>query len=336
MYSILFFHLLTFGGIAANSKPPTQRMLDFILAVDRPRDWHAQNLLSNPGHYSFPIRLLGASAAATVQQSRFGARVYFNTLLAPGAGISRSFKYGVIALADLERDLRGWDSLYVAGRMQKPIRVLSPDALPAAISEAAADNISAAASAALLTLPARFKETDLYHAAAGLSYSGDVRMTMRAEVAEKVPNIVRANITRFRGLYKAAVSDSGVDVHQADGIWERNIGTDSQHLLLQRLPFRVLSGAGRVFGAPDGHSREALVADLAKRDASQLRNALLATIAVIVSRSSLRQSIKGIVTVGLGTSVRYVAAKVQKAMSARPRVASGTKTSRQRGVTASH
>jgi mitochondrial translocator assembly and maintenance protein 41 len=295
-------------------------MLDFILAVERPRDWHEQNMLCNPSHYSAPIRILGASAAAAVQQSRFGAGVYFNTLLAPSAGVARSFKYGVIALADLERDLRAWDFLYVAGRMQKPIRVLTPGPFPPGLKLAAADNIAAAASAALLTLPSRFNESELYLAAAGLSYGGDVRMALRAEVADKVSNIVRANLSRFRGLYHSALSSECIDLHRTGDVWVRGINADSQHRLLQRLPARVLAGVGHVFGAPRGDSQDSLAADLARRDAAHLRVALLSTIAGIVSRSSLRQSLKGIITAGLGTSVRYVATKVQKAIYARPRV----------------
>lgn len=33
-------------------------------------------------------------------------------------------KYGVIAVEDLVHDLRTWSTLYVSGRMQKPVRTL--------------------------------------------------------------------------------------------------------------------------------------------------------------------------------------------------------------------
>lgn len=36
-------------------------------------------------------------------------------------GKERVIKYGVISMDQLKRDLREWDSLYVAGRLQKPV-----------------------------------------------------------------------------------------------------------------------------------------------------------------------------------------------------------------------
>lgn len=290
-------------------------MLDFILAVDCPRSWHAENMAINPSHYSGPLRWLGPRAATAIQTS-FGAGVYFNTLLS----LPRSFKYGVIAVSDLERDLQGWESLYVAGRMHKPIRVLSRSPLPARLTQAAERNLSAATSAALLTLPARFSEADLYQAAAGLSYAGDIRMAVRAEVADKVRNIVRANLVRFRGLYHGAVADANVR-RRGEGIWERGLEPSEQRLLLQRLPKKVLWGVCDTLGVRRGQSDS--VMELSHKDAGHVKSALLSTIAAIVSRSSLRQTVKGLATAGVGTSIRYAAAKVSKALSARRKPASG-------------
>jgi mitochondrial translocator assembly and maintenance protein 41 len=304
------------------------RMLDFILAVDSPHRWHMENMARNPSHYALPFRLLGPAAAARVQQSSYGARVFYNTLLAPPSSPHRSFKYGVIALEDLQTDLRAWESLYVAGRMHKPIRVLSPGPAPPGIRQAAQCNIAAATSAALLTLPARFSETELYLAAARLSYAGDVRMTFRAEVADKVHDIVRANLVHFRGLYDAALSDMPVS-RSDSGIWERRMGRAGQLDLIQRLPQRVVQGASSVLlgGLPQATDRAELTSALSQRDAAQLRSALLTTVSAIVFRASVSQSVKGLLTAGLGTSVRYVTAKFSKALCARRRVLSSVKRS---------
>lgn len=295
-------------------------MLDVILAVDCPHAWHTANLRMNPSHYSIPLRFLGAGATTVLQRS-FGAGVYFNTLLSPPA-----FKYGVIALADLHRDLSSWDTLYIAGRMHKPIRVLSSTALPSVTQTALSSNLSAATSAALLTLPQHFQEADLYHAAAALSYAGDIRMALRAEVSDKVRNIVRANMMHFRGLYDSTVSDAGVLRRGGTGgVWERSLGSEEQARLLDRLPRRVLLGVGRALGvhAEGGEGGAAwkheMTGEVARKDISEVRVAVLGVVAGIVAKSSLRQSLKGVLTAGVGTSVRYVTQKVRKAVAARRR-----------------
>ena len=35
----------------------------------------------------------------------------------------KDVKYGVISTAALQRDLETWDTLYIAGRLQKPVRL---------------------------------------------------------------------------------------------------------------------------------------------------------------------------------------------------------------------
>ena len=62
-------------------------------------------------------------------------------------------KYGVIGTQLLYDDLQYWDSLYIAGRMQKPVLMLKDYAkLPLARK----NNLDAAFITALLLLPERF------------------------------------------------------------------------------------------------------------------------------------------------------------------------------------
>lgn len=326
------------------------RVRDFVLAVDSAEAWHAANLRANPSHYAAPLRWAGAAAIARLQRARFGAGVHFNTLLAS----ARPFKYGVIAVDDLARDLRDWDTLYIAGRMHKPVRQMTPaESTPPVVRDAAAANLSAATAAALLSLPARFKEADLYRAAARLSYAGDVRMALRAEAPDKVRAIVHGAEPRFRALYAAAVSDAaaaglvrrppdcpslqdppGEAATAVPATWERDRGAAATAALLRQLPRGVVAAAAAAHGLrvgragagvadapvgepPDEHGVRALAA----RDASEVGRAVLAAVGAIVRRSSVRQSAKGLVTAGVGTSVRYVAAKIASALAAQRRAA---------------
>lgn len=62
-------------------------------------------------------------------------------------------KYGVIGTQLLYDDLQRWDSLYIAGRMQKPVLMLKDYAkLPSARK----NNLDAALTMALLLLPQQF------------------------------------------------------------------------------------------------------------------------------------------------------------------------------------
>ena len=174
-------------------------MVDCVFAVDDPLEWHRANMASNPSHYSFLAA--GGPRIVTAVQESFGSRMYYNThvplpLGARGAP-GQLMKYGVVSSANLLDDLHTWSFLYAAGRMHKPVHTLvaRPD-----ISAAATANLSAAASAALLSLPASFSAWDLYLRIAGLSYAGDFRMTF-GEHPDKVANIVSGSAVHFHVLY---------------------------------------------------------------------------------------------------------------------------------------
>ena len=67
---------------------------------------------------------MGSKVIANMQ-AKYGAQMYFNTLVPFEEGL---VKYGVISRADFISDLLDWDTLYAAGRLQKPVRILEkPD-----------------------------------------------------------------------------------------------------------------------------------------------------------------------------------------------------------------
>lgn len=289
--------------IPQNNVAPSTRMVDIILAVKDPQSWHTENLHSNPAHYSF-LSLLGTRAIAATQRSSFGARIYFNTIMGPAP-----FKYGVVAEDDLITDLTTWENLYVSGRMQKPIRLLSTPSRK--LKDAMSANVNAAAAAALLTLPERFSEAELYEAVASLSYTHDVRMSLAVEVRSKVSDIVTGNIERFRAMYRKSRPLQDV-IRGRDGVWRRAIGSASQEKLLSNLPRNV---TGRIAGLLGYRERD--VDRAASVDSRKLSGAVVAAIGSVVAKSSLRQTIKGLATAGVTTSARYVAAKLGRALRAR-------------------
>ena len=280
----------------------SSRMIDLILAVDDPIRWHHDNLQRNPAHYSF-ISLMGANIVSATQTG-FGAKVYFNTIMG-----SMPFKYGVVSVEDLVNDLVNWENLYVSGRMQKPIRWLSNPNMR--LRKAMKSNINAASAAALLTLPEKFSESDLYAAITSLSYTKDIRTTLSMEAHTKVQDIVRMNMNRFRNMYSQSTGLQFIS-RGRDGIWRRDIADSTQQQLLAALPVGMRRRIANTLGSSD-------VEGVASVEKTRLSQAVVAAIGAVVARSSLRQTMKGVLTAGLGTSARYVASKFFKAVGSRLR-----------------
>ncbi|NXQ76719.1 TAM41 protein, partial [Quiscalus mexicanus] len=174
-------------------------MLDFVFAVDDVVTWHMTNLLKNRSHYSF-LKFFGPKKISTIQG--YGAGIYYNTLV-PCNG--RMIKYGVISTDALIEDLLHWKTLYVAGRLQKPVKILAQNE-NSRLQAALVSNLKSAVIASFLMLPESFSEEDLFLQIAGLSYSGDFRMII-GEDRFKVQNIVKPNIAHFQKLYSTILQD---------------------------------------------------------------------------------------------------------------------------------
>lgn len=173
------------------------KIIDFIFGVSYTQHWHSLNLTEHPDHYSGLKYLPYSSGAISQIQDRIGAGVYFNPFITVNGTM---IKYGVVNLDTLARDLSEWDTLYLAGRLQKPVKVLRDDPR---IRLANQVNLISALRTALLMLPEKFTERQLYERIAGLSYMGDPRMNsyVTSENPNKVSNIVGAQLPGFRQLY---------------------------------------------------------------------------------------------------------------------------------------
>eukprot|EP01104_Vermistella_antarctica_P021438 TRINITY_DN9691_c0_g1_i1.p1 TRINITY_DN9691_c0_g1~~TRINITY_DN9691_c0_g1_i1.p1 ORF type:complete len:320 (-),score=47.69 TRINITY_DN9691_c0_g1_i1:124-1083(-) len=275
-------------GYSQSEKPP---MVDYILGVSDPCDWHRHNIQRNPSHYS-ALRYLGASAVTAIQNTSAG--IYFNPFVR-GVG-NMEAKYGVISVDRLMDDLTAWSSLYVSGRLHKPVRLLS--SLPS-IDEAMRVNCAHAVNVAMLLLPETFSDRELYHQIAALSYLGDIRMGI-AENPLKVDNIVNANLPRFRDLYSEVLRGVQADAlsHNNDYTqFTKNISTEATARLVRTLPSGLLAGMGTL----DEPLAPAQVDSL-------LRGAISRKVATF-SRS---QTLKGVWSAGLVRSATYGVQKLMK------------------------
>ncbi|KAF9046577.1 mitochondrial matrix Mmp37-domain-containing protein [Panaeolus papilionaceus] len=295
----------TEGSAQVAVKKADRPMVDFIFAVTHPAHFHSINMHQNPSHYPLHARTFGSDYVSKVQA--LGPGVWFNAYVPMG---DVTIKYGVTTVDNLCADLLSWRTLYLAGRMHKPLRIIKDDARVRLTQQV---NLTSAVRAALLTLPERFTETELYERIAGISYSGDPRMVLPAENRGKVGNIVRKQGRQFGELYGRLIGGlPGVE------IIEQDLSARARAMHLKKLPEHLLQGVKANYARRWGHE---VIAELEKDEGAywvklagdeSLTRVLQEEMAGIVRGPATVQSLKGIVSAGLGKSIKYSSAKIGK------------------------
>lgn len=282
-----------------------KNMLDFVFAVDDPITWHTMNLMQNRKHYSF-LKFLGPKKISTIQNDH-GAAVYYNTLV-PVDG--RIIKYGVISTESLIDDLLHWKTLYVAGRLHKPVKIIVQGD-NGKLRAALVGNLKSAVTASFLMLPESFSEEDLYLQIAGVSYSGDFRMVIGEDKA-KVANIVKDNVQHFRILYNNILLECPQVVFKPQqGKLEVDKSPEGQFIQLMSLPRTLQQSITRLVDPP-GKNRDVEEILLQVAQDPDCGSVVQQAISSIVKSPSITQSAKGVVTAGLLKSVSYSSKKLQK------------------------
>lgn len=319
----------------------TGKMIDYIFGVSFTEHWHSLNLNQHRDHYS-TVRWLGSGIVRRIQDN-WGAGVYFNPYITVNGTL---IKYGVVNLDTLRRDLSEWDTMYLAGRLQKPVKILRDDA---SVRVANQVNLISAVRTALLLLPESFTEQELYGTIAGLSYRGDLRMSFNAENPNKVTNIVKHQIANFRQLYAPLITDlpnvsfHDPQVHASDFMKDshanarlsQDMDPQKRGNMVRRLPkgFRskLYFRYQTKFQIPRGEFNKLLEASsdessnqikrrqagpfelrIAKDDLDSLRGEVIAALTKTIKWPCTSQSIKGFVTGGFARSIRYLREKFQK------------------------
>jgi len=285
-------------------KDTRDNMTDFIFAVHDTEQWHKENMALHPSHYSTMARLMGVTAVKKCQEE-WGARLYFNTLVPWGEGM---IKYGVINKKHLLQDLRNWETLYVAGRLHKPVNIIEQEE-DIEMKEALKNNLSCAVRAALLLLPEKFTEEELFLTVAGLSYTGDFRMVV-GEDRNKVANIVRPQLDRFRELYRERLEEVAPVLHMSDSVFVQDMGSEGRMTHLTGLASGVRNEVLDMCTINQNTKlEEEMLEEIAKVDCSQMVSNALGK---VVAGADKSQAAKGILTAGGRKAVIYSLAKVKK------------------------
>ncbi|KAG5635040.1 hypothetical protein H0H81_012624 [Sphagnurus paluster] len=297
-------------GYFNDTAPQDAPMLDFMFAVTHPAHFHSINMHQHPLHYPLHARLLGSSYVSRLEE--LGPGVWFNAYVnMRGVRI----KYGVTTIDNLCADLLNWNTLYLAGRMHKPLRIIKDDARVRLTQQV---NLTSAVRAALLTLPASFPERLLFERIAGISYAGDPRMLLPAENRGKVANIVARQGPQFKELYhRLAVGLPGVQWPAAGAEVSQDTAPHARAAHLRKLPANLLRGVREAHARGDAATAEMFVKDesaywLRLAGDEKLPGILTQEMSRIVRWPATVQSFKGIASAGVGKSVRYSAAKIGK------------------------
>jgi mitochondrial translocator assembly and maintenance protein 41 len=319
-----------------------QKMIDFIFGVSYTQHWHSLNLQQHRDHYS-ALGSLGSYAVSKVQDS-FGAGVYFHPYITVNGVL---IKYGVVNIDTLCKDLSEWNTLYIAGRLQKPVKILRDNP---SVRLANQVNLISAVRTALLLLGPEFTEHELYSTIAGMSYMGDPRMSVGGDDPRKVDNIVSNQLANFRRLYAPLIdnlpnitfNDPATSNHDfisdptVNARLQQNMDPSTRGHMVRRLPsafrqklyfeyqskfrinrrdFRKMmedtkdEDHERIRRREGGEFEQRIARD---EDGGGLRQEVREVISKTIQWPATTQSLKAVLTSGVGRSLRYIREKREK------------------------
>ncbi|XP_019059387.1 PREDICTED: phosphatidate cytidylyltransferase, mitochondrial-like isoform X3 [Tarenaya hassleriana] len=334
-----------YGSALHPNNHDKSKMVDYILGVSDPEQWHSEvrlglelfpltvilhgnpcllcrssssfylvfkNLRMNSDHYASWMVNLGGARLISGVADKVGVGVHFNPFVTWN---NRMLKYGVVRMHNLVQDILNWDRFYLSGRLQKPVHILVDGVDIANVNSV---NLRAAISAALLLLPSNFTEKDLYAKICSLSYMGDLRMLF-AEDRNKVEKIVQGQLDLFQSMYKPFLEEYETkDWLQFTSYDNNACSVSATRSLVSSLPpavrnqmgaklgeKKISSGTGRVFSEVLVGSRE---------EAAKCMQKVLSRKVMV---SSARQAVSGFLAVGFVNGTRYLSQKMRKAWTSR-------------------
>ncbi|XP_019160538.1 PREDICTED: phosphatidate cytidylyltransferase, mitochondrial-like isoform X3 [Ipomoea nil] len=106
-----------YGSTLHPNNKDQKSMVDYILGVADPIQWHTENLKTNSDHYASRLVRIGGGRLINGIANNVGVGIHFNPFVSWN---NKMFKYGVVQVHDLIEDIQGWERFYMSGRLQKP------------------------------------------------------------------------------------------------------------------------------------------------------------------------------------------------------------------------
>lgn len=167
-------------------------------------------------------------------------------------------------------------------------------------------------------LPSEFTEEDLFLAITGISYTGDFRMTF-GENPRKIYNIVHSQMAEFREIYKPIIDDLPAVNYTAMGNIAQEDNIKIRGSMLQKLP-KILqdkihyhhrwylnrTNQARGVATAEPHFSQSVV------NSPEVGEYIRKGIAEIIRKPAIIQAVKGVLSAGIGRSVKYGLQKISK------------------------
>ena len=204
----------------------------------------------------------------------------------------KNCKYGVIEKEEFVKDAEEWKTLYISGRLHKPVKWLK---MEKDLEDSIERNLNSALKVSLILLCSEMPipQQILFEKISSISYKGDIR-TGIAENPNKIKNIVEPNLDHFQLLYENPLHQ--LEQQEIISIKQNHIYINpSNHaLLFEDLP-KSLFGILKP-----------------KKIDPHIQFELDNKLSQIVKKSSFKQTVKGIPTAGITKSFFYALRKVKK------------------------
>ncbi|KII72492.1 Phosphatidate cytidylyltransferase, mitochondrial [Thelohanellus kitauei] len=273
------------------------KMIDIIIVVKSPKDFHARNIERNPDDYSC-LKNFGSSFINTVFHET-SSGLYFNPYVKYKNNV---FKYGLMSESKLLEDLVNWKYLYISGRLHKPVLWLKDPNVDSEIHKALITNRLNAIETTLMFSPETINESLLFEDLCQLSYKGDCRAWFGIDL-NKSMRIVKGNLYGFKEIYRPMYSRiSGI--HIRGQFIENDVSPSRVIQRFNSLPLHVRTVAENFIGQAKYNPH--------RPDINLLKCNALRAMYSIVRKSSIIQMVKALPTSGLLKSSQYIVTKFRK------------------------
>ncbi|XP_010537607.1 PREDICTED: phosphatidate cytidylyltransferase, mitochondrial-like isoform X2 [Tarenaya hassleriana] len=325
-----------YGSALHPNNHDKSKMVDYILGVSDPEQWHSEvrlglelfpftvilhgnpcllcrssssfylvfkNLRMNSDHYASWMVNLGGARLISGVADKVGVGVHFNPFVTWN---NRMLKYGVVRMHNLVQDILNWDRFYLSGRLQKPVHILVDGVDIANVNSV---NLRAAIAAALLLLPSNFTE----------------RTEISSSLFPQVEKIVQGQLDLFQSMYKPFLEEYETKDWLRFTSYDNNVAKLSQacsvsatRSLVSSLPPAVRNQMGAKLGekkisSETGRVFSEVLVGSREEAARCMQKVLRRTVMV----SSVRQAVSGFLAVGFVNGTRYLSQKMRKAWNSR-------------------